>query len=138
MKNTETKPYPPKSPYLPYLEERINPEDYDDNPVTRGERVDWLFKTFEAEYVHGHNKYQNRQTLMAEWLQGLPSAIDIPFYNVEILHLAENMGSWARPPQGTSPEAIEKAEGIILENYWTFMACQLHRLRDWHRRNPYQ
>lgn len=49
---------------------------------------------------------------------GLPSCIDIPFMNYDILQLAKEFGSI---PQ----DASEKEEEKIIERYWDFMANKI-------------
>lgn len=56
---------------------------------------------------------------LTDWLQGL--AINIAFYNDEILHLARSWGS-------LPANATERQEDKILDNYWNFMANNLNQL----------
>jgi len=79
-----------------------------------------LEEVFFSEYGHGA-KSKGLQKAVEDWLRGLPSCIDIPFYNGDILTLAK---SW-----GTLPEnATEKQEDKILDNYWPLMASAVSSL----------
>ena len=84
-----------------------------------------LKRTFYAEY--GWNvEQQGEQKALAEWLQGLPSAINIDFYNHDILKLAVKWGS--------IPEnATEKQEDKIINNWFNFIANKIGQLfRGYH------
>ena len=54
-------------------------------------------------------------------MSGLPSGIDIPFTNYEILKLAKRMGSLSEFP-------TDKEEDKILLNYWNFSANHYFKL----------
>ena len=64
----------------------IDGEAYDAVSKTENEKIDFLFETFYAEY--GWRAEQiGEQPAMAEWFSGLPSVIDVPFYNEDIAQL---------------------------------------------------
>lgn len=87
-----------------------------------GEKIAALHEIFNAEYGWRVNQI-GKQGAVMDWLQGLPTALTIPFYNHEILELAK---SWGSIPQ----DASEKQEDKILANYWNFMAAKLCQLFD--------
>ena len=96
--------------------------DYVECDDTDISAIKCLKDTFYAEYGWNVDQ-QGEQKALAEWLQGLPSAINIDFYNHEILKLAVLGGS--------IPEnATEKQEDKIIDNWFNFIAnktCQLFR-----------
>jgi hypothetical protein len=109
--------------YRPYLLTRLSFDGYDINPKTDKEKVAAFFQIFRSEYCGTWNAHQSDQAILAEYLSGLPGTIDIPFWNHAILELVRDMG-------GLPANAPEAQEDRILENYFTFMAAQLLKLRD--------
>lgn len=89
------------------------------------EVINGLKASFYAEYGWMVERV-GEQKAIAEWLQGLPSAINIDFYNHEILKLAVKWGS--------IPEnATEKQEDKILDNWFNFIANKMGQLfRGYH------
>lgn len=47
---------------------------------------------FKSEYVHSGNKNQSEYELFSEWLQGLPSCVNIPFYYADIIEVGKQTG----------------------------------------------
>ena len=112
--------------YEQYILDRIDFDGYDfpsDATITTEGKLNCLAETFKSEYCHEYNlrRYGSYQRIMAEWLAGLPSCINIPFYNHDILKLAKEMGSLPE-------DATEKQEDRILENYWNFIAQQIFKM----------
>ena len=67
-----------------YLLSAIDGKDYGIKTDTPKEKLDFLFDCFESEFNYKNNqlRYPNFQNRFANWLQGLPSAINIPYqYN---------------------------------------------------------
>jgi len=95
--------------------------DSEGNPLTSDkDKIKYLFDRFNSEY--GWNiKRQGKQGAMAEWLSGM--AIDIPYWNDDIVDLAVNMGS-------VEPNPDEKTRHNICQNYYNFMAFQILRMED--------
>jgi len=87
------------------------------NPIDKIRAVEKIFYT---EYGFMINRIGKLKAL-TEWLQGLPSVLTLPFYNVEILEIAKKWGS-------LKINATEKQEDKILLNYWNYMANQLLQL----------
>ena len=66
--------------------------DQDTDTMTPRQKLDFLMQTFKAEYgwlVERKGQFH----AMTEWLQGLPSAINIAFMNYDIIELAKGQGS---------------------------------------------
>lgn len=77
-----------------------------------------LFECFYSEY--GRFIQQGRgncQEGLKEWLSGLPSAVDIAFFNCDVLEISKEWGMLPENP-------TEKQEDKILENYFGFMSMQ--------------
>jgi len=95
-------------------------EDGESLPITLEDKTAFIKGVFEAEYgwAIGRLGFDNA---VREWLQGLPSAINIAFYNHDILKLAVK---WQSLPADYSEKQADK----ILDNYWHFMATKLSQL----------
>lgn len=90
-------------------------EDYDNNILTeRDDKLRFVFDCFNKEYGHEIRR-RGKQSALAEYLSGLPTCCTLPFYNVEIIDLAIEMGS-------IDPDPDDKLVERVLENYWSFMA----------------
>ena len=92
---------------------------------TTQEKIDFVRECFTSEYGWMIPKAGEIDSL-ASWLQGLPSAVSIAFYNQDILSLAK---TWDSIPE----DATEKQEDKILENYWNFIANKLSQLMNGYR-----
>lgn len=103
-----------------YLIDSIELDDYGIKATTDAQKVSALQKIFMDEYGWAVKRY-GMQGAIKEWLMGIPSAVNIAFYNNDILKLARK---W-----GTLPaNATEKQEDKILKNYWNLMAANLVQL----------
>jgi len=88
-------------------------EDFNGKKLTTPKaKAKFISDRFDSEYGW-RVKQIGQMGAMIDWLQGL--AIDIPFYNSDILEIAKKGGSLPQNP-------TEKQEDKILENYWRFMA----------------
>ena len=77
-----------------------------------GDKIAYLLAKFENEC--GFNTQRvGKQQAVADWLSGL--ALDIPFWNEDIIKLAVDMGS-------INPDPSEKIQERVTDNYWSFMA----------------
>ncbi len=85
--------------------------------TTDAEAFQALKTCYHSEHGHEARRAKNYQRTFADWLQGLPSALSIPFYNHDILAHAVEWNS-------LSEDATEAEEDKILEGYWLFMAMQ--------------
>lgn len=106
--------------YKQYIIESIDPDYCEADPDDIQSLIAGLKSAFYAEYGWNVERVGEQKALI-EWLQGLPSAINLPFYNHDILKLAVKFGS-------LSENATEKQEDKILENYFNFMANKIGQL----------
>ena len=89
---------------------------------TNQQLINQLFKTFEKEGGFQVDRIGLAPAL-SDWLSGLPSCINIDFANYDILERAKKYGSLA-------PDASEKDQDKLLDNYWRFMANKLIKLHN--------
>ena len=102
-----------KKNYKKYILDCLSTEDaLIDRDYSDDEKIAYLFNRFYSEYDWAIERYGKLKAL-SEWLQGL--AINIEYYDDAIVQLAEEMGSIDENP-------TEKMRGIVLNNYWDFMA----------------
>ena len=99
-----------KANYKKYILDRIHIEG--NELATDEEKVNYLFNRFHSEYDFAIKRY-GKQKAMTEWLQGL--AIDIPYWNNEIVPLAIELGSIDDNPS-------DELQSRVINNYWEFMA----------------
>tara|TARA_R100000278_G_scaffold54350_2_gene45329 strand:+ start:8837 stop:9208 length:372 start_codon:yes stop_codon:yes gene_type:complete len=107
-----------------YLLNAIDGKDYGIKTDTPKEKLDFLFDCFESEFNYKNNqlRYPNFQNRFANWLQGLPSAINIPYQYNKILELSKNLLE--------VDTLSEKLEDQIIKNYWSFMAYHIIKLKN--------
>lgn len=105
-----------------YILSAINSEGYDVEPLsTNKQKIEFLEKTFIAEYGWHYERYGNIIISLKEWLQGLPSCLDIVFYYSDIIDLAVQWGSLPKEHSETQAQKIT-------DNYWNFMANKINQL----------
>ena len=107
-----------------YLINALSFEGYDKQPKTPTEKIAYFFELFNQEYGWNTERVGLQKSL-TEYLQGLGGAIDIPFYNSDILDLA----NWEQEQKGLPPHA-EKKHDRILDNYWNYIASHLIELKN--------
>lgn len=56
------------------------------------DKIKTLFNIFKSEYVHANNSHLSSEVLFAEWLQGSPSVLSVPFYYEDIINNALKAG----------------------------------------------
>jgi len=107
-----------------YILDSIDSEGYDIKTETPTEKLQFLFDCFEVEFNYKNNqlRYPNLQDRFANWLQGLPSVIDLPYQNYKILQLSKNLLEVYT--------LTEKQEETIINNYWSFMAYHIIKLKN--------
>ena len=73
-----------------FLEDRISFEGYNikENP---NRKISQLYDVFEDEYGWAIKRMGEKKAII-EWLQGLPSTLDLPFYYDEISNLLYALG----------------------------------------------
>lgn len=108
---------------FPYILENIDPKPYGVECKTDKEKLQFLFDTFNSEYVFPDNlkRYGNLQNVFCEWLKGLPSVFTIEFENYKIIQLAKKWGLLPENP-------TRKQEDNLLNNYWSFMANKVFKM----------
>ena len=106
-------------PIFAYLEGVINSEF----EGTTAERLQQVLEAFNSEYNYPGNKrrHPGLQNRFAEWLMGLPNALNVEYRNFAILELAKK---WESIPQ----DATEKQEDRIIENWFNFAAAKFFQL----------
>lgn len=104
-----------------FLLDNIYFEDLDGVEITDKQKIDYFFATFESEFNYHQNirRWPNYQVRLANWLMGLPSVINIPFSNYDILEFAKELHN--------VDDLTTRQEDTICENY--FMHIALHLLR---------
>ena len=101
-----------KKNYKNYILSNID-EDIEGNPISsEADKINYIFDRFNSEYGWRVNQV-GKVAAMVDWLQGL--ALNIEFYNDEIIKLAVRLGSIDENPS-------EKLQDRVIENYWNFMA----------------
>lgn len=98
----------------------IDGSNYGKNLKTDKEKLEFLKETFKSEYGFNIQRMGERKAF-SEWLQGLPSAINLPFYNDDILKLARESKSI---PQKTT----ESYDRKIIDGYYDFMTNKIFKL----------
>lgn len=73
-----------------FLEDRIDFDGYD-LETTYNNKFTQLYEVFLDEYGWAIKRYGQKKALI-EWLQGLPSSIDIPYYYYDISNLLHALG----------------------------------------------
>lgn len=82
------------------------------------DKIKTLYNIFKREYVHANNQHLSEQKLFAEWLQGLPSVLSVPFYYNEIIENAEKAGIKI------------KNEEQFCANYWSNLSNAFFTLKE--------
>ena len=101
-----------KKNYKNYILSNID-EDIEGNPISsEADKINYIFDRFNSEYGWRVSQV-GKVAAMVDWLQGL--ALNIEFYNDEIINLAVRLGSIDENPS-------EKLQDRVIENYWNFMA----------------
>ena len=102
-----------KKNYSKFILGSIKPYE-EDKPIKDDQKLDYLINVFKKE-SNFNNQRESFQSAFSYWLSGLPSVIDLPFYNGEIIELAVKMGSLDK-------NHTEQQAERIYTNYWNFMA----------------
>ena len=107
-----------------YILDSIDGTGYGIKTDTPKEKLKFLFDCFEVEFNYKNNqlRYPNFQDRFANWLQGLPSAINIPHQKYKILQLSKILLEVYT--------LTEKQEETIVNNYWSFMAYHIIKLKN--------
>lgn len=93
--------------------------DYFTKCKTREEKISFLKGRFFSEY--GWNiKQVGEQRALINWLQGL--ALNVEFYNVQIVDL---MDSWGLVKRNKNGDITEKQYDKSLDEYWTRLSMAI-------------
>ena len=107
-----------KKNYRNYILSCINSDDQE--LKTDQDKINYLFNRFYSEYSWNISRV-GKKAALAEWLSGL--AIDIEYYNDDIIKLAIKLGSIDENPS-------EKLQEKIVSGYWDFMANMILNLES--------
>lgn len=109
-----------------YILENIDNSGYSDKKLTTDqEKLQFLAETFKAEYGWAISRYGVTGALK-EWLSGLPSSIDVPFYNHDILEKAVKWGLLDKQA------SEDQKDQFLNEWFWDF-AREIHKLMRQHK-----
>jgi hypothetical protein len=88
------------------------------------QKIAFVMYCYNLEYNHAYNvkRYPNEQTRFANWLSGLPSVLNIPFYPSGIIELAKELQEVETYDQKTKDK--------ICDNYFNFMAYHILKLNQ--------
>lgn len=105
-----------------YLFDCIYSDDFDVEQMSDREKVEYVFKMFKAE--HGGEYYKkrfpNEQSRISDWLQGLPLACSVSFYNDDIIRIGKSWGFCQ-----TDRKAAE-----FVNNWFNVLALRLIQMRN--------
>ena len=101
-----------KKNYKNYILNTVETGLNDEPLKTDKEKINYILDRFNKEYGFLIGRV-GQQKAMSEWLSGL--ALNIEFYNDEIVKLAIKMGSIDEKPS-------EKLQATVINNYFNFMA----------------
>ena len=115
-----------------YLIDAINTEDFKIIKNNSGlmpfnedaQKIAFVMSCYNSEFNHKYNqvRHPNEQTRFANWLAGLPSVLNIPFYPSSILELSKELQE--------VEEYTEKMAQRICENYFNFMSYHILKLNQ--------
>ena len=115
-----------------YLIDAVNTEDFKIIKNNSGlmpfnedaQKIAFVMSCYNSEFNHKYNKarYPNEQTRFANWLAGLPSVLNIPFYDWDIINLAKELQEVEK--------YTEKMAQRICENYFNFMSYHILKLNS--------
>ena len=107
-----------------YLIDSVNTEDALHDANTDAEKIAFVIACYESEFNHKFNqaRHPNEQTRFANWLAGLPSVLNIPFYDWDIINLAKELQEVEK--------YTEKMAQRICENYFNFMSYHILKLNS--------
>ena len=111
----------PKLKLIIFLLDSIEIEENEN--ATDKEKINYFFDCYNSEFNHDYNKryYPNEQERLKNYLQGLPSFINIPYYDWDILELYKQLN-------GIKTLSSKKEESV-LKYYWDKIAFTLIQLK---------
>lgn len=108
-----------------YILSCVDGEGYDKVLKTKSAKIHFVMDCFNSEYLHANNRTQYRRDpakVLGEWLSGLPSSINIVFYNFDILNMAVLFDL-------IPANATEEQEDIFLNEWFKLIATQLLEMK---------
>jgi len=105
-----------------WILEAIDADGYDITANTDKEKLQFIADCIKSEAIYPHNLKRhngNISALIADHLQGLPSWLNIPFSNYDILELLKSWGYTFKN---------ERAEDKAIANYWNATASIIMQL----------
>lgn len=110
--------YKVKGQQFSYLLDLITSEDQ--ILITDKDKVIYLFKTFRDEFNFRINQIGLRDAL-AEWLQGMPSAIELDYWDDDIVKIGKSWGYCKTPYK----------ERIFIANWYIQAANNLIKIKEY-------
>lgn len=101
-----------------YILDSVYSDDFDTEKMTDKERIEFLLDTFFEEMCKNDRRRMCVLDLLREWLQGLPSAINIAFSYYDIAVTCKSMGYCKDA----------RSEARFINNWWGMLACCILRL----------
>lgn len=108
-----------------YILDSIDGDVYDQEFESAREKVLFVYSCFKSQHWFDNNikKFRgNEVNGFADWLQGLPSVINIDFQNHEIILLGVK---WGSIPQ----HCPEWKKDRLIENWFNFIAVKFFQLK---------
>lgn len=104
-----------------YILESIDNSSYDGGILADDKaKLTFLYNTFMSEYGWAIKRY-GKQGAMREWLQGLPSSINIHFTNHDILKFALSTGYYGA-------KMTERQEEQVINGWFNLVAVKTFQL----------
>ena len=103
-----------KKNYQDYIINNIDSDVYDIKTESDKDKINFFINVFNKEHdfeIARMGKYK----ALASYLSGLPSVINLPIYNHDILEFSKKMGS-------VNSDLSENQEDKIISNYYNFMS----------------
>tara|TARA_R110002072_G_scaffold142564_1_gene287941 strand:- start:1198 stop:1584 length:387 start_codon:yes stop_codon:yes gene_type:complete len=124
MLRTNSKKY--QENFRNYIISAVNVTDHDTSATTDAEKIAFVMSCYDSEFNHKYNqvRHPNEQDRFANWLAGLPSVLDIPFYPGKIIELAKQLQE-----VDTYPNEKSTTKNIV-KNYFNFMACNIIKINS--------
>ena len=105
-----------------YILHNISAEGYNRTLTNDRERIEFLINTFKSEYGWAINR-MGAFKAFTEWLQGLPSSINIAYNYSDIIKVGKNIGV-------LDSNASEKKEDKFTEDWFFFIARNVYKLAN--------
>ena len=117
MLKTNSKQY--QTNFKNYILSVIDSEDLPSETMSDKEKINYIFDRYTSEYENEYNKRRipNNQARFADWLSGL--SLNIPYTYYYIVKLSKKL---------LETDTL-KNENKIIDNYFSFMAMQMIRLK---------